>query len=501
MIPPGIIWGIKMPKPLLLQRKSGLYVRFFVPVDLQARLGSRYLVRSLNGQRADVARLAVASLGYALGYVFRQLRNEPMANPKDLLQIALKGAQAGRDYTIDLPNGARITTDGTEEDHQRASELAVKLSGVTSSPSSTLPAGLLSARIETFLSQMKSEGKSATNLLDTTFSLALFLDLVGDKELSSVNTDDLDKFLFALALWPSNASKKEQYQGLNAIEIVEKSKVTKDKKLAPRTKEKHLDRLRVFFGSCVKRRLLDNNPCDGLRVTSKSQDEEQSRQPFSNEELKILFSPQIFNQPHKFWGPILGLYTGARVNELAQLHLEDVEEIAGVWGVHFRRKIKNRSSLRFVPLRQELIRLGFLEYVSEVKASGFKHVFPGIAWGTNGPGDSIGDWFNRSFLRKTCNILDPSKTFHSFRHTFSTLAERSGLTDQRIAQLTGHSSGSSVLRRHYIQTATLAQRAKDIDSIQFPVLELNPRPKNFWKPWFKRVKVIEARDARQDKNR
>jgi hypothetical protein len=46
-----------MPKPLLLKRRSGLYVRFLVPGDLQGQIGSRFILRSLQGARADGARL------------------------------------------------------------------------------------------------------------------------------------------------------------------------------------------------------------------------------------------------------------------------------------------------------------------------------------------------------------------------------------------------------------------------------------------------------------
>ncbi|QGN64614.1 hypothetical protein DXO206_007265 [Xanthomonas oryzae pv. oryzae] len=37
-----------MPKPYFLRRPAGLYVRFFVPTDLQALIGSRYLVRPVR---------------------------------------------------------------------------------------------------------------------------------------------------------------------------------------------------------------------------------------------------------------------------------------------------------------------------------------------------------------------------------------------------------------------------------------------------------------------
>jgi hypothetical protein len=49
-----------------------------------------------------------------------------------------------------------------------------------------------------------------------------------------------------------------------------------------------------------------------------------------------------------------------------------------------------------VPLHPELVRLGFLDYVNDVRAARFEHVFPGLTWGDNGTGDNIGDWFNRT---------------------------------------------------------------------------------------------------------
>lgn len=71
-----------MPKPLLLHRPSGLYVRFFVPVDLQTRIGSKYLIRSLQGARADCARLMAAALGYALAKCSSGLGESPCLNPR-----------------------------------------------------------------------------------------------------------------------------------------------------------------------------------------------------------------------------------------------------------------------------------------------------------------------------------------------------------------------------------------------------------------------------------
>jgi len=496
-----------LPKPLLLNRPSGLYVRFFVPVDLQKRVGCRYLIRSLRGQRADAARLVAAALGYALSRVFERLRREDVTDAKGLLDIALDGVKDGKVYDIELPNGTKIRTDGSEAEHQRVRETITDLekAGAFSPAPSMAPAnpkvGLLSERIEKFLAQMKVQERSETNHFDTAFSLRLFLGLVGDKDLSEVSHADLDTFMDALAHWPSNASKKKAYQDLSPKQVVEKSKTRDDPRLAARTKEKHLDRLRVFFNNCVERRLLIHNPCTGLRVTSKQQDEQETRQPFSEEDLQVIFDPQhhINAQPHKYWSPILGLYTGARVNELGQLRVADLEKIDGIWGLHIRHQVKNKSSKRFLPLHPSLLKLGFVEYVHEVKTAGFDLVFPGLPWGVHGPGDGIGDWFNRTYLRNTCEIFDPTKTFHSFRHVFASLAERSDLSDSRIARLTGHSTGTSILRRHYIQPSTLKERMEDMAKIRFPDLDIKMMKKGFFEPYFKRVKAVEDRAKRNKK--
>ncbi|WP_309445413.1 DUF6538 domain-containing protein [Dyella sp.] len=307
----------------MLQRPSGLYVRFFVPKDLQPRVGSKYLIRSLQGIRADAARLMAAALGYALSKAFERLRMDAMTEPKGLLDLALAGVKTGKVYDIELPNGTKISTDGSEAEHRRVRETIADLSqaGAFSPAPPIAPthpkAGLLSERIQVFLEQMKLRERSEANLLDSTFTLKVFLGIVGDKDLAEVTPDDMDQFMVALSQWPANASKKPQYKGLTPKQVVTKAKGSSDKKLAPRTKEKHLDRLRVFFKNCMDRRLIAYNTCDGLRVTGKAQDEEQTKQPFNERDLKALFDPKHLTptMPHKHWIPILGLFTGARLND------------------------------------------------------------------------------------------------------------------------------------------------------------------------------------------
>jgi integrase len=86
-----------------------------------------------------------------------------------------------------------------------------------------------------------------------------------------------------------------------------------------------------------------------------------------------------------FWLPRLALFTGARRSELAGLTVENVDtESFGAPVTKDRscgKRLKTQGSQRAVPLHKELIRLGFLEFVSSVRKEqgGSSWLFPEIA--------------------------------------------------------------------------------------------------------------------------
>lgn len=119
-----------VPKPLFLTRPSGLYVRFLVPADLRAAIGSRFVVRSLDGMRGDRARFLAAAYGVALSQAFDTLRQgDAMVDVKKLLDSARQAADRGdtRDWTasgvkIGRVNLGTVSINGREdtEDFVRA---------------------------------------------------------------------------------------------------------------------------------------------------------------------------------------------------------------------------------------------------------------------------------------------------------------------------------------------------------------------------------------------
>jgi integrase len=84
----------------------------------------------------------------------------------------------------------------------------------------------------------------------------------------------------------------------------------------------------------------------------------------------------------RYWIPWIGLYTGARLSEIAQLLTEAARQLHGVW-IHYltregSKSTKTAGSQRVVPIRSELVDLGLLDYRRTMVARGEKQLFPEI---------------------------------------------------------------------------------------------------------------------------
>ncbi|EKQ64761.1 phage-related integrase, partial [Xanthomonas citri pv. malvacearum str. GSPB1386] len=195
-------------------------MRFFVPTDLQAIIGSRYFVRPVRLSLGDAARLAVARTAVALSEAFDQMR-QGAGMRDDLLSQALAALQGNeaRPYTIKV-GGVELSANGAD-DHARLLD-ALKHLPLQQLASVKSAGPLLSERAAIHISEMRRVGRSAKNVLDTEHSLGLFVALVGDKPVEDYKTDDVRQFLDALEHYPSNATKKAVFAGLTPVEILSK---------------------------------------------------------------------------------------------------------------------------------------------------------------------------------------------------------------------------------------------------------------------------------------
>jgi integrase len=109
--------------------------------------------------------------------------------------------------------------------------------------------------------------------------------------------------------------------------------------------------------------------------------------------------PWAAKYPHRWWGPILGLYTGARINEVSQLKVADIVEERGTWcldirktvdedlagsrGARSRQRLKGKSAIRRIPIPQPVLDAGLLEFVADMREFGHPRLFPHLSSGVN----------------------------------------------------------------------------------------------------------------------
>jgi len=251
----------------------------------------------------------------------------------------------------------------------------------------------------------------------------------------------------------------------------------------------YVDNLKAMFDWAVSEDLRPDNPAKFIRIAVGN--DEVERAPFAASHLKSIFSAPIYtgcvddgrnyakagpNRPrgHRFWLPLLALYTGMRLNELCQLRVEDISEHDGIRFFDLRRfstsgrKLKTKSSARRVPLHVELDALGFLTYVQSLANPGW--LFPDIdRKGGEGGSDAISKWFGR-FLESR-QIKDPSLVFHSFRHTFRDGMRQAGVDAERAHALGGWTESS--VGAGYGQGFGLAELSSAMGQLRYPALDLS----------------------------
>jgi integrase len=192
------------------------------------------------------------------------------------------------------------------------------------------------------------------------------------------------------------------------------------------------------------------------------QGEDSERTSFESPDLQLLFAAPVFTQheypeggrgPAAYWLPLLTMFNGARQAELAGLTVADVQKdpatstpLLYITAQASRgKRLKTKASRRVVPIHKELVRLGFLKFVEDVrKRDGEKaFLFPLVAPDKGRAGvKAWSKWFGR-YLRAQ-GVTDTAKVFHSFRHGFKD-ALRQGKVNQEIHDaLTGHAQASTV---------------------------------------------------------
>jgi integrase len=201
-----------------------------------------------------------------------------------------------------------------------------------------------------------------------------------------------------------------------------------------RTRNNYADTLKYIFKSAGRRGRFSNAEEDNPFDDQRSKPAGSSYQPFAVAELQTLFDSMPRDvKPKKHtpdtalpWVALMALYTGARLEEIAQLTTADVRDEgangARVWCIDVHNggdnKLKNESAARLIPVHSELVRLGLLDYVKALPKGA---LFPGLRR-RESKGGKIGARVGELFRKRlvALGLKRDGLCFHSFRHTVAT---------------------------------------------------------------------------------
>ena len=290
-----------------LQRRGGgiYYLRLSVPVAVRSAIGKREICFSLETRDRTEARLK------SLPHIQRFLLEFQQAGSSPRIQKEVRVAEplkAGIDFL----------------------EVA-----------------------ERYLTERKLTAGSERNLRSIT---SRFVDIIGNKDIRLYTKKDIIAFKDTLIRYPVNVRGKDRL--LSVEELLKKH--INSRKIGTKTiNDNYLAFIRVIFDYARINDLLDKNPAEGVKLLA-GDSGEVKRLPFTVDQVQYLLKTELFQHKQDDrkreyrWLILLGLYTGARSEELARLRLEDIGEEDGIrfifiqpYGEH---SLKTLSSRRRVPI-------------------------------------------------------------------------------------------------------------------------------------------------------
>jgi integrase len=457
----------RLPAHLHRSRHGTLYFRIAIPTDLRHYFSMAEVYRTLRTARVADAALSAQTLALSFKKLFRQLREDSsMCATKKKTSSA--GLKVGMIMELSLdefrrPKG-RITTE--PGDSPAMVESAIRaMSALLDTPAghllqapptqtSVIASKPLSSYIEPYLSNAFTASRPDKKTLDSyRAAIVLFIDIIGDKPLHTLGVTDQNRFEDMIAKVPANRTKIAMTRALSLEEMT----TLNVSKLSPQSAKNVAMRTNRFLTWAFRREgskppfeLMGN-----VRITARSKTV--LRRAFTDDELSTLFSPITYAQgrqqkPYMYWLPLIGLHSGMRINEIAQLALADIALHDGIMCFHVTdevdddnaaqgrrvKRVKTDAGRRIVPVHDALINLGLLDYVQTVREETHSVLFPELIGGRDGPGQAASKQFGRYCDR--VGLSDPGLVFHSFRHGAVGRMRAAGVAKELRMVVVGHSA-------------------------------------------------------------
>lgn len=326
--------------------------------------------------------------------------------------------------------------------------------------------------------------------------VGMFVDHVGSNcPVHRIDKKAVREWKALLMRYPVKATESKAFAGMKLAQIVRHNEKVGKPVLTPRTVNRYLAGLGAFCNWLVNHGYLDQNPTAGMAL---KKEKKVSTLPFTVDQMNTLFQSPLFTgaqsssewskiakpgnvriRDHRYWVPLVMLFSGARPAEIAQLSIADVRQAHGYWIMHItsegdgEKSVKTAGSMRVVPVHPELIRLGFIKYRDGMEKAGQQRLFPEATRNTRG--QMIAD-FSREFGRYLTRMgLKSGRglSLYSFRHGAADALRRAGYLDEQFGFILGHTSGTMTGRYGIMPQGMLEQRVELVNAIAYPGLNID----------------------------
>ena len=351
----------------------------------------------------------------------------------------------------------------------------------------------LSETVKVFIEE-KAEEKQvrASTKAQNTMRLNQLVTWTNDPAITDITQDMLRDVMKVLSFYPKGKETSKKYRTWSLGKIrKQEADIPEEDRLSIKTRQDYIGLYNSFLRWLKTRYELSLWLDDILKAPKDTSSPDTKRAMFSQDDLINIFSlPEYVaedEKPYKFWLPLMALFTGARREELLQLHLSDFiikddtkcinitdleDEDGKSAGV---KHVKNKASRRIVPIHDELLNLGLWRYVEELRAEGCKRLFEEIEPSglDNKYGNSLSQGWYSNVLKKAGVKGDKAngkKAFHSYRHTFISHCEHRRIYEPYVCRITGHGYKSDVHTAVYTKSYPANDLKREVmDKVDFGV--------------------------------
>lgn len=303
----------------------------------------------------------------------------------------------------------------------------------------------------------------------------LLLAILGtDIACTAINSKSAQKVKSTLQQVPKNINSNPKTRGLTFEDAIT---VVGVERMHVKTINKHLNACHGLFKWAEKNGYVSKNVFTGLTIKLKKSGDGE-RTAFSKDQIGKILSAILkdetsaIKKEYQRWGPLIAIYSGARLNEIAQLQLGDVRQVDGLWCFDINEKadgvrLKTSSATRLIPIHSELLELGFLEHVERLMKAGKQRLLHelSLSQGT-GYGRNLSRWFNGPFL-KAVDMSGQGLVFHSFRHTMVTNLLQSGVAEPLVKAIVGHAQEGVTQQVYFGDGYTVAQKKSALEMLKW----------------------------------